>query len=360
MRVFASVALSSDGYLDDCTPRRLMISGAEDWAEVHRLRSLGDAILAGAGTLRCDNPALVLREPELREARRLRGEDPDPVKVTVSASGRLAPDLRFFTEGAGRKILFTLPETDTAALEPLAEVVRLERISAAAVVTELERRGMERLFVEGGARTLGAFFAEGLVDELRVAVNPAVRVGDPRAPRFDLDPAWRSVPHEVARFGAVEATTYLFRPDTTAEDERYLRMAIDASRRCTPCDSSYCVGAAVVAPDGRLFTGYTHETSPTRHAEQEAIAKALAAGAELRGAAIYSSMEPCSTRKSEPHSCSELILRYGFARVIFACYEPDRFVTCRGALALRERGVEVRVLPRLAGEVMEINGHLFR
>ena len=36
-------------------------------------------------------------------------------------------------------------------------------------------------------------------------------------------------------------------------------------------------------PDGRTFTGHTHETSPTHHAEQEAVRKALDAGAELRG-----------------------------------------------------------------------------
>ena len=59
-------------------------------------------------------------------------------------------------------------------------------------------------------------------------------------------------------------------------------------------------------------------------------------------------MEPCSQRKSEPESCTQLILRHGFARVVFALYEPDRFVCCRGAQTLREAGVDVRVYPELA------------
>ena len=112
--------------------------------------------------------------------------------------------------------------------------------------------------------------------------------------------------------------------------------------------------------DGRRFTGYTHETSATHHAEQEAIAKALAAGAELRGAAIWSSMEPCSQRASEPESCTQLILRHGFARVAFALYEPDRFVCCRGALMLREAGLDVRCYPELGEEVRAVNAHLWR
>lgn len=126
-----------------------------------------------------------------------------------------------------------------------------------------------------------------------------------------------------------------------------------------PSRTSYCVGAVVALPDGRSFTGYTHETSPTHHAEQEAIRKALDAGAELRGAAIYSSMEPCSQRKSEPESCTQLILRHGFARVVFALYEPDRVrLLPRGADAARSRVSDVRVYPELAEGVRRANAHL--
>ena len=48
MEVIVSAAVSSDGYLDDCTPRRLVLSCAEDWAEVHRLRAWCHAILVAA------------------------------------------------------------------------------------------------------------------------------------------------------------------------------------------------------------------------------------------------------------------------------------------------------------------------
>ena len=95
-------------------------------------------------------------------------------------------------------------------------------------------------------------------------------------------------------------------------------------------------------------------------AEMFSIAKALAAGAELRGAAMYSSMEPCSRRASEPESCTQLIIRHGFARAAFALYEPDCFVCCRGALTLREAGVDVRAYPALANGVWEANAHLKR
>ncbi|MDE5708762.1 MAG: dihydrofolate reductase family protein, partial [Alistipes sp.] len=63
MYVTLSVATTADGYMDDSTPDRLLISTPEDLAEVYRLRSEHDAILVGAETLRRDNPALLLRDP---------------------------------------------------------------------------------------------------------------------------------------------------------------------------------------------------------------------------------------------------------------------------------------------------------
>lgn len=358
MNVFASVATTADGYLDDASAERLMISSPEDWAEVRRLRAQHDAILVGAQTLRRDNPALTLREEDRRQ--RMHEGRPELTKVTLTASGDLRADMRFFTEGEGEKIVFA--NTELAHLQDVATIIHTEGpITAAFVVTELEKRGIGSLFVEGGAKILRMFFAERLVDTLRLAVNPDLRLGRRSgAAKLDIGAAYRTVPHITRHFGRTQVTTYMLRPDTKTEDLEYLHRAIDVSRKCTPGDTCYCVGAVIRTLSGAVFTGYTHETSPTHHAEQEAVAKALAAGADLRGATIYSSMEPCSQRSSEPESCSALIIRHGFARVVFALYEPDCFVACHGALNLRQSGVEVRVYPELGGEVSRINGHLCR
>ena len=317
MKVTVSTAVSADGYLDDRSPDRLILSTPEDWAEVHRLRAACDAILVGAETIRRDNPSLLVGDEVLRRERIDRGLSPDPATVI-----------------------------------PAAE------ITAALIVTELEKRGLRSLLVEGGAATLRMFFAENLVDTFRLAVNPAVKVGDPRAPRLEVGSGYLQTPHSTESLGGMRVTTYAIKPDRTAEDRRYLQMAIDESRKCTPSTSSYCVGAVIVTTNRKIFTGYTHETSPTHHAEQEAILKALAAGVELRGATIYSSMEPCSERKSEPESCSELIIRHEFRRVVFALYEPDCFVCCQGALNLRRHGIEVSVDETLSGQVRAINAHI--
>lgn len=189
MKVIASAAVSADGCLDDLTPRRLVLSGPEDWAEVHRLRAECDAILVGAETLRRDNPALVIRDSGLRAERIVRGQCPDLAKVTLSGTGNLPVDLRFFSEGEGEKIVF-LPASAPASvrdrISEVSSVVPLPRLTARAVVEELGSRGFRSLLVEGGSHVLGLFFEENMVDEFRLAVAPFF-VGQGGAPRLVTD-----------------------------------------------------------------------------------------------------------------------------------------------------------------------------
>lgn len=144
------------------------------------------------------------------------------------------------------------------------------------------------------------------------------------------------------------------------KDIEFLQRAIEESRKCRPSDSAYCVGAVIVTADGEEFAGYTHETNSVNHAEEEAIKKALATGAELKGATIYSSMEPCSKRSSKPKSCSALIIEHGFKRALYAFAEPAHFVDCEGDSLLRQAGVEVEVVESLAPQVAEINAHILK
>lgn len=356
MRVTLSVALTADGYLDDASAERLIISTPGDWDEVYALRAEQDAILVGAETLRRDDPSLLIRDESVRRERAQHGLKPDIAKVTLTRAGDLSSDLRFFTTGDSNRYVFSpvkIPD-----IEQLAEVISTkEAITAKFIVAELEKRGVERLLVEGGAHVLRMFLDEGMADTLRVAVNPTLRLSSRGGAKFDIRLP-DSIPHTFRKVDGMEVTTYTIHPDFSAEDLHYLQIAIEEGRKCRPSKTSYCVGAVVVTADGEVFKGYTHETSVTHHAEQEAIAKALAAGARLRGATIYSSMEPCSQRSSEPESCSQLIIRHGFSRVVFALYEPDCFVHCRGALSLREAGIDVRVYPSLEDEVRQTNSHL--
>ena len=357
--VFASVATSANGYMDDNSPQRLIISSTEDWQEVYRLRGQCDAIMVGAETIRRDNPSLRIKGEGVAEQRHRKGLTPELVRVTLTNSGDLSSDLKFFTAGDGERIVFTSnpkfqpPTTETT-------VIYNATITAQFIAEQLALRGIRNLFLEGGNKVLTMFFEEDMVDDFRLAVNPNIVVDDPTAPKLNIGDSYKSTPCKLEALGGVEVRTYTLHPKELATDHDHLMMAIEQGRLSTPSATSYCVGAVIVTRGGEITKGYTHETSPTHHAEQEAIKKALALGLDLRGATIYSSMEPCSKRASEPESCSALIIRYGFARVVFAYLEPSFFVDCCGTQLLRENGVEVVIIDSLAQFVIDTNRHIIR
>jgi riboflavin-specific deaminase-like protein len=182
--VVLSAAISLDGRLDDVGPERLLLSGAADFDAVDELRASCDAILVGAGTLRQDDPRLLVRSDARRAERVRRGRPEHPVKVAVSGSGELAAELRFWHSG-GQKVIYTNDSGAPRLAGRDAEVVSLgPRIDEfGAVLDDLGRRGIGRLLVEGGGAVHTAFLSQGLADELRVAVAPLL-VGQAGAPNF--------------------------------------------------------------------------------------------------------------------------------------------------------------------------------
>lgn len=286
MIVWASAAVSLDGYIDDTTSRRLVLSGTKDWEQVRALRAECDAVLVGAETIRKDNPALVTRSEKLREKRTAQGKPADPVKVTVSASGRLDPQARFFSEGTGRKIVIAGTEASPehlAALRRVATVIvaKTDPITPETILQLLSQEGIRTLFIEGGTRILTQFLTADAIDYLRMATAPFF-VGDSHAPRFVHAGRF---PHNKDRrmhllstqaIGDMSVAIYALK--ASAEDYARMEQAITLAAQCPPSKGAYSVGAVIVTEDGQVFTGYSRETAPTNHAEEEAILKAIRAG----------------------------------------------------------------------------------
>lgn len=194
--VVLSCAISLDGCLDSAGPDRLVLSGTEDLDRVDAERAAADAILVGAGTIRRDDPRLLIRSPARRAARLAQGRPEHPLGVTITASGDLDPRARFFTR-AGDDGPVPVAAAPRLVYGPAAAVSRLRgRLNGQAemvpasdpprlgdVLADLARRGASRVMVEGGARLGTELLTQGLVDELQLAVAPFF-VGDPAAPRF--------------------------------------------------------------------------------------------------------------------------------------------------------------------------------
>lgn len=219
--VVLSCAISADGYLDDTSPQRLILSGPQDLDEVDELRAAVDAILVGAGTIRADNPRLLIRSPSRGAARVRAGRPPHPLRIALTSAGDLNPRARFFT-GPARPVVYC---ADGAVADTRARLGHLAAVAGAGDPPSLERvltslasrtgeafpgqspdgspdgssdgssdrapgHGLvESVLIEGGSRLLRDALAGGLADELRLAVAPFF-VGDTDAPRFGLPAAY--------------------------------------------------------------------------------------------------------------------------------------------------------------------------
>jgi diaminohydroxyphosphoribosylaminopyrimidine deaminase/5-amino-6-(5-phosphoribosylamino)uracil reductase len=141
-------------------------------------------------------------------------------------------------------------------------------------------------------------------------------------------------------------------------DLRWLREAIELSRRSPPSETAFSVGAVLVSDAGQVIaTGYSRELDPKDHAEEVALARA-ADDPRLARATLYSSLEPCLSRASRPRSCAELIVAAGVPRVVIAWLEPPLFTAGGGAARLRSAGVTVDEIPWLAELARSANAHL--
>jgi diaminohydroxyphosphoribosylaminopyrimidine deaminase / 5-amino-6-(5-phosphoribosylamino)uracil reductase len=141
------------------------ITGAPARLEVHQLRALGHAVMAGKGTVQHDNPRLTARDA-------LGHYNPKVARVLVGAAATITPAAALLQDACPRiwieRPATTLPSWATQ-LDHVMEVdcdadgqfhleMALQKLSSDFQIG--------RLLVEGGARLHGSLLAAGLADAL--------------------------------------------------------------------------------------------------------------------------------------------------------------------------------------------------
>jgi diaminohydroxyphosphoribosylaminopyrimidine deaminase/5-amino-6-(5-phosphoribosylamino)uracil reductase len=126
----------------------------------------------------------------------------------------------------------------------------------------------------------------------------------------------------------------------TETDREHLARAIELARRGTGRVSPNPLVGAVIVRDGEVLGEGWHAEFGGPHAEVAAIA--AAGGADLTGATLYVSLEPCCHRGKTP-PCTDAILAAGLGRVVVASDDPTEKAAGRGLGILRDEGVDVDV-----------------
>ncbi|MEM1372357.1 MAG: RibD family protein [Pseudomonadota bacterium] len=172
--IIAQLGQSLDGRIATSTGASRWINRQAALSHLHALRACVDAVVVGVGTVIADDPQLNVRHFRLPDGHR------QPVRVILDPNARipgsakcleLAPDPR---TADNRTIHITKP--GAALDQPGLKHIELEpidgQISPAAIVSALAKIGLNRLLIEGGARTISRFLDADVVDRLHVLVAP--------------------------------------------------------------------------------------------------------------------------------------------------------------------------------------------
>jgi diaminohydroxyphosphoribosylaminopyrimidine deaminase / 5-amino-6-(5-phosphoribosylamino)uracil reductase len=179
--VTLKAAISLDGRTATAGGDSRWISGERSRTLVHRWRAEADAVAVGIGTALADDPLLTAREV---------GASRQPSRIVFDSAARLplasrlvasldqGPVVVVASAEAPAGAVGALRETGVEVLTPAGDGPT--RIAAA--LSELGRRGVSSLILEGGAALAGAFLDAGEFDELWLFLAPIVLGGDGARP----------------------------------------------------------------------------------------------------------------------------------------------------------------------------------
>lgn len=173
--VTLAYAQSLDGSLAAPGGARLALSGPDSLRMTHRLRAWHDAILVGIGTVLADNPRLTVRQ--------VPGRNPRP--VILDSQLRLPLEARLLHTGQSPLIFARQdapPERAANLRAAGAEIIPLPPrptggLDLGRLLSEIHRRGLHRLMVEGGSRVLQSMLGERLGNGLIVTIAPRLVAG---------------------------------------------------------------------------------------------------------------------------------------------------------------------------------------
>lgn len=164
--VVGQLGQSVDGRIATVSGESRWINGDCALDHLHGLRAEVEAVVVGVGTALTDDPRLTVRRAPGRH----------PARVVIDPSGRAPTGLQMFhadPDGTRR-----ISVRAKGAPPPPAGVEAIElpapggRIDPRAIVAALAGKGLSRLLIEGGARTLSAFLDADALDRLHLLVAP--------------------------------------------------------------------------------------------------------------------------------------------------------------------------------------------
>jgi riboflavin biosynthesis pyrimidine reductase len=203
----------------------------------HGLRTVVDAVMMGAGTIRTERYRRLVRDERHREIRRKRGLVEEPLACVVSGRLSLGSDIPLLADPHARVAIVTTSQTSLPAdCQAEIEYIRAARegiLDLPEAMAQLrERFAVRTLLCEGGPHLNTQLLAAGLVDELFLSLAPKLAGGDAMSESLrilsgpELDP-----PVALELVGAFEHDSHLFLRYRVSTPENVSQRSLSTGRR---------------------------------------------------------------------------------------------------------------------------------
>lgn len=178
--VTAKLAMSLDGKTALSNGASQWITSADARSDVQRNRAKHCAILSGSGTALADNPSLNVRVDSLPATLRMQfgGDVRQPKRILLDGRGQLSGDLKMFSLPGETEIINLSHNDDIPEQITQTQCASVAgKLDLQAVMQHLGNQQLNSVWVEAGARLVGAMLSANVVDELVVYIAPKL-MGD--------------------------------------------------------------------------------------------------------------------------------------------------------------------------------------
>jgi len=170
--VLYKTAMTLDGAIATITGDSRWVTGEEARKQVHRLRSISDAVMVGVDTIIVDNPQLTVRHVKGR----------DPLRVVVDTRLRTPESVAILSGPLAKNTVIATCETNPRVhrryqLQGAMVLVCDEsdgRVSMPDLLRKLGEMGIRTVLLEGGSRLAGKMVQSGLIDEFMLFYAPKI------------------------------------------------------------------------------------------------------------------------------------------------------------------------------------------
>lgn len=196
------------------------ITGPDARRDVQRYRAQSCAVLTGSGTVKADDPSLLVRSSEANLHSYPLDELRQPARVVVDSANVIRGDFQLLNDGHTTFIATTTGHCDGEDEQHIAVSQLNGKLDLDALLLALGNKQFNEVWVEAGPGLAGALLSKGLVDELICYQAPKL-LGDKGISMVRL-PAFTSLDQSIS-LSLIENRQIgndiklIFRPDVSSE-----------------------------------------------------------------------------------------------------------------------------------------------